>query len=119
MGGDASGGSVEGHGLISVGSGWLSTLPLPDLDLASRPKGTAVMAAMPALGPLMRTDLELRHILVQVEKLPEGMLTAVRSSISGPVRRPIFVFPRKGSMAEYLVIMMDLPMFFRVRFSRK
>lgn len=110
---------MEGHGLISVGSGWLSTLPLPDLDLASRPKGTAVMAAMPALGPLMRTDLELRHILVQVEKLPEGMLTAVRSSISGPVRRPIFVFPRKGSMAEYLVIMMDLPMFFRVRFSRK
>jgi hypothetical protein len=69
---------------------------------------------MPALGLLMRMGLELRHILVQVEKLLEGMLTAVRSSISGPVRCPIFVFPRKGNMAEYLV--MDLPMFFLVRF---
>ena len=71
---------------------------------------------MPALGLLMRTGLELRHILVQVEKLPEGTLTAVRSSISGPVRRPIFVFPRKGNIAEYLVITMDLSMLFLVRF---
>jgi hypothetical protein len=71
---------------------------------------------MPALGLLMPTGLELRHILVQVEKLPEGALSAVRSSISGPVRRPIFVFPRKGNMAGYLVITMDLPMFFLVRF---
>lgn len=74
------------------------------------------MAAMPALGLLMRTGLELRHILVQVEKLPEGTLTAVRSSISGPVRRPIFVFPRKGNMAECLVITMDLSVHFLVRF---
>jgi hypothetical protein len=74
------------------------------------------MAAMPALGLLMRTGLELRHILVQVEKLPEGTLTAVRSSISGPVRCPIFVFPRKGNMAECLVITMDLSVHFLVRF---
>jgi hypothetical protein len=71
---------------------------------------------MPALVLLMRTGLELRHILVQVEMLLEGTLTAVRSSISGPVRRPIFVFLRKGKMAEYLVIMMDLSMLFLVRF---
>jgi hypothetical protein len=71
---------------------------------------------MPALGLLMRTGLKLRHILVQVEKLPEGTLTAVRSSISGPVKRPIFVFLRKGNMAEYLVIMMDSLMLFLVRF---
>lgn len=64
----------------------------------------------------MRTGLELRHILVRVEKLLEGTLTAVRSSISGPVRRPIFVYPRKGNMAEYLVITTDLSMFFLVRF---
>jgi hypothetical protein len=64
----------------------------------------------------MRTGLELRHILVQVEMLLEGTLTAVCSSISGPVRRPIFVFLRKGKMAEYLVIMMDLSMLFLVRF---
>jgi hypothetical protein len=71
---------------------------------------------MPALGLLMQTGLELRHILVQVEKLLEGTLIAVRSLISGPVRRPIFVFPRKGNMAEYLVITMDLSMSFLVRF---
>jgi hypothetical protein len=71
---------------------------------------------MPALVLLMRTGLELRHTLVQVEMLPEGTLTAVRSSISGPVRRTIFVFLRKGKMAEYLVIMMDLSMLFLVRF---
>ena len=70
--------------------------------------------AMLALGPLMRTGLELRHILVQAVKLPEGMLTAVRSSVSGPVRRPIFVLPRKGNMAEYLA--MDLSTLFLVRF---
>jgi hypothetical protein len=64
----------------------------------------------------MRTGLELRRILVQVEKLLEGTLTAVRSSISGLVRRPIFGFPRKGNMAEYLVITMDLSMPFLVRF---
>lgn len=69
---------------------------------------------MPALELLMRTDLELRHILVQVEKLLEGTLTAVRSSISGLVRRPI-VFP-KGNMAEYLVITMDSSVRFLVRF---
>ena len=71
------------------------------------------MAAMPALGLLMRTGLELRHILVQVEKLPEDTLTVVRPSISGPVRRPIFVFLRKENMAECLV---DLSMLFLVRF---
>jgi hypothetical protein len=64
----------------------------------------------------MRTGLELRHILVRVGKPLEGTLTAVHSSISGPVRRPIFVYPRKGNMAEYLVITMDLSMFFLVRF---
>lgn len=69
---------------------------------------------MPALGLLMRTGLELKHILVQVEKLLEETLNGVRSSISGPVRRPIFVFPRKGNMAEYLVT--DLSMLFLVRF---
>jgi len=64
----------------------------------------------------MRTGLELGHILAQVEKLLEETLTAVRSSISGPVRRPISDFPRKGNMAEYLVITMDLSTFFLVRF---
>jgi hypothetical protein len=64
----------------------------------------------------MRTGLELRHILVRVEKLLEGTLTAVRSSISGPVRRPILDYPRKGNMAEYLVITTDLSMCFLVRF---
>ena len=33
MGGDASGGNVEGgHGLINIGSGQSSALQLPDLD---------------------------------------------------------------------------------------
>jgi hypothetical protein len=64
----------------------------------------------------MRTGLELRHILVQVEKRLEGTLTGVRSSISGPARRPILVFPRKGNIAEYLVITMELSMLFLVRF---
>lgn len=71
---------------------------------------------MPALGLLMQMGLELKHILAQVEKLLEGTLAAVRSLIFGPVRRPIFVFPRKGNMAEYLVITMDLSMSFLVRF---
>ena len=71
---------------------------------------------MPALGLLMQMGLELKHILAQVEKLQEGTLTAVRSLISGPLRRPIFVFPRKGNMAEYLVTTMDLSMSFLVRF---
>jgi len=71
---------------------------------------------MPALGLLMPTALGPRHILVQAERLPEGTLTAVRSSMSGPVRHPIFVFPRKGNVAEYPVITMGLSTFFLVRF---
>jgi len=70
---------------------------------------------MPARGLLMLTALERRHILVQVERLPEGTLTAVRSSMSGPVRRPNFVFLRKGSMAENVMITIGLSMFGLVR----
>ena len=72
---------------------------------------------MPAQGLLMLPASERRHILVQVETLPEGILTAARSSMSGPVRRPIFVFPRKGSMAESFMMTMGLSMFGLVSFS--
>ncbi len=71
---------------------------------------------MPALGLPMPMALEPRHILVQVEKLPEGTLIAVRSSMSGPVRHPILGFPHKGKIAECLVITMGLSMFSLVRF---
>ena len=72
---------------------------------------------MPARGLLTPTALERRHILVQVETLPEGTLTAARSSMSGPVGRHIFVFTRKGSMAESIMMTMDLSMFGLVSFS--
>ena len=74
-----------------------------------------VTAAMPARGLLMPMALERRHIPVQVERLLEETLTAVRS-MSKPVRRPIVVFPRKGSMAENIMIPMGLSMFGLVRF---
>jgi hypothetical protein len=114
MGGDASGGSVEGdHALINIGSGRSSSQSYSRFRLSFTIKGTAVTAAMPARGLLMPTALERRHILVQVERPPEGTLTAVRSSMSGPVRRPIFVFPRE---AEDTTITMGLSMFGLVRF---
>lgn len=68
---------------------------------------------MPARGLLMPMALERRHILVQVERLPEGTFTTVRSSMFVPVR---FVFPRKGSMAENTMITMGWSMFGLVRF---
>jgi hypothetical protein len=118
MGGDASGGSVKGeHALINIGSGQSCSQPISRFRLSFTIKGTAVTAVMPARGLLMPAALERRHILVQVERLPEGTLTAVRSSVSGPVRRPIPVFPRKASMAKNIVITMGLSMFGLVRFS--
>ena len=74
------------------------------------------MAAMPARDLLMPMALERRHILVQVERPLEGTLTAVRSMSEPPVRRPIFVFRRKGSMAENIMVPMGLSMFGLVRF---
>jgi hypothetical protein len=65
---------------------------------------------MPVRDLLMPMALERRHILVQVERPLEGILTAVRS-MSEPVRHPIFVSPRKGSMAENIMIPMGLSMF--------
>lgn len=72
---------------------------------------------MPARGLLMPTALERRHILVQVEMLPEGTLNAARSSMSGPVRRPIFAFLRMGNMAENTMMTMGLSIFGLVSIS--
>lgn len=68
----------------------------------------AATAATPAPDLLMHTALGQRHILVQVEMLPEGTLAVVRWSMFGPGKIcSTIVFPR-GSMTRLIRVLTNI-----------